>query len=105
MPDPEHAVERLEFFQDPGFLYPLLKRANDAAAVLSQYSYTGRSEWMAEATITIVHGDNEQELLKSKVVLYPRYKLTIQVRPYASVRWLTLEEAEMIAERLQSEET
>lgn len=97
-------LSTLDSFQDPGFLYPLLRRANDAAAVLAKYHYTGSSEWIAEAFVTITHGDNERELCRTNPRPYPRYKLTVQVRPYTSMRWLTLEEAEMIVERLKQQE-
>lgn len=94
MSNPENALSSLEPFQDPGFLYPLLKRANEVAAILSQYRYDNSPEWVAEAKIDIIHGGRRAQV---------EFRFTVRVSRFLGFRWFTLNEAEMIIERLQQE--
>jgi hypothetical protein len=94
MTNPENSLSNLEAFQDPGFLYPLLKRANDAAAALYKYEYGNYREWTAKAEIEVIHGGRSTEV---------EYKFHVRVLGGLGSRWFTIDEAEMIVERLEAQ--
>lgn len=83
-------------------LQPLLERANRISAALAAAQYDSVNEWVAEVNITLVHGlDGLDRIgIRPNEPLAPRFKVTARIFPRGRYRYFTLEEAELILEKL-----
>lgn len=84
-----------------GSLLPLLHRANAVAKKLAEHRYDNEPYWIAEVKIECRHG-----LLKTEAAMNPNappkahYEIATKIRSSSVGRWFTLDEAELIADRL-----